>query len=318
METESLDQDRTLIVYSGEINEDGVNEIVKSLVSSLSEGNTGDASLLLTTVGGDIHQAFRLITILHAFFDEVDIVVFARCKSAGTLVAIGATSVAMTLTGELGPLDVQIKKTDEIAQRSSGLETTNSLEVLNSEAFKAFEKYMLMLIRRSYTTISTATACRIASDLVSGIFSPIAAQIDPYKVAAVSRSVAVAEAYGQRLSLITNNLTPGSLDTLVRGYPDHAFVINVNEARGLFVRVRDPSMDELKAYKQTAVEGHTDASADPPYVKVFAPPEKNEHTDQGDDHDVGNDRDHTENEGETEKDGGGVTSDSLPHDEHLE
>ncbi|MDE0449957.1 MAG: ATP-dependent Clp protease proteolytic subunit [Spirochaetaceae bacterium] len=312
-----------MIVYSGEINEEGVNEVITGIVSAWSEreGDPGDVSLLLTTVGGDIHQAFRLITTLHAFFDDVDVVVFGRCKSAGTLVAIGATSVAMTLTGELGPLDVQIRKPDEIAQRSSGLETTNSLEVLYTDAFKAFEKYMLLLIRRSYTSISTATACRIASDLVSGIFSPIAAQIDPYKVAAVSRSVAVAEAYGQRLLQITNNLTPGSLNTLVRGYPDHAFVINVTEAKGLFDRVRDPSKDELEAYKQAVSEGHTDASTDPPHVKVIAPPEMRSHTsdeDQGDDHGT-HDNDHAENKGgETEKDGGGVSSDSVPHAEHME
>ena len=180
---------------------------------------------------------------------------------------------------------------------------------------------MLLLIRRSYTTISTAMACRIASDLVSGIFNPIAAQIDPYKVAAVSRSVAVAEAYGQRLSQITNNLTAGSLDKLVRGYPDHAFVINVMEAKGLFSRVREPSDAEFEAYHNTAAEGHADASADPPYVKLFAPSEKEAHTvddDQGEDHDAGSDNSHAEHEGEPEKDGGGDSSDSLPHDEHLE
>ena len=201
-------ENRTTIIYAGEINGEGVDKVISGVVGEWADSDVEpvNASLLLTTVGGDSHQAFRMITTLHAFFEEVDVVVFGRCKSAGTLVAIGATSLAMHLTGELGPLDVQIKKPDEIAQRSSGLETTNSLEVLCTEAFKAFEKYMLLLIRRSYTTISTAAACRIASDLVAGIFSPIASQIDPYKVAAVSRSIAVAEAYGSRLTNITTQI----------------------------------------------------------------------------------------------------------------
>ena len=37
-----------------------------------------------------------------------------RCKSAGTLLLIGATSLIISDRGELGPLDVQLSKPDEI------------------------------------------------------------------------------------------------------------------------------------------------------------------------------------------------------------
>ena len=308
---------RSLIVYSGQINEEGVDAVVKGVVENRdAESEETNASLLLTTVGGDSHQAYRLVTILRLFYSAVDVVVFARCKSAGTLVAVGASSVAMYTTGELGPLDVQIQKPDEIAQRSSGLETTNSLEVLCKEAFKAFEDYMLQLIRRSYSSISTAAACRIASDLVSGIFGPIAAQIDPYKVAAVSRSLAIADAYGRRLSQMTNNLQEGALNQLVRGYPDHAFIINRMEARRLFKRVRDPSEVELNKYLKANSEEHTDAAANPPYTEVeVIAPTKTVVSDKGvkpNDEDENNNSGNTDDGAEHEADGGSDSPDSQP------
>jgi ClpP class serine protease len=36
------------------------------------------------------------------------------CKSAGTLIALGANELAFGEHGELGPLDVQIAKRDEV------------------------------------------------------------------------------------------------------------------------------------------------------------------------------------------------------------
>ena len=40
------------------------------------------------------------------------------------------------------------------------------------------------------------------------------------------------------------NLHPGALERLISGYSSHSFVIDLEEARELFVNVREPSGDE--------------------------------------------------------------------------
>ena len=304
--------DRVLIIYSGEIRERGVSRLISAFLNSAKPGPRRQASLILTTNGGDVHQAYRLITALRAFYEGIDVVVVTRCKSAGTLIAIGADTLAVSVFGELGPLDVQLAKPDEIAQESSGLDTLESLDVVYKEAFEAFEHYMLGLISKSYTTISTTTACNIASDLVSGIFRPIAAQVDPYKLAEVRRSMAIAEAYGRRLEGTSHNLKDvGSLSMLIKGYPAHEFVINVHEARTLFERVRDPSDEEIKAFGHCVEIGKADPGANPPYVEILDTQEEsddNEATEQSGDID-GHQHPSTADSERSEDDGSDTESD---------
>lgn len=77
--------------------------------------------LLLVTEGGDADAAFRIARCLQDNYKRFSLFVSGYCKSAGTLVALGATELIIADTGELGPLDVQMSKPDELAQTQSGL-----------------------------------------------------------------------------------------------------------------------------------------------------------------------------------------------------
>ena len=48
------------------------------------------------------------------------------CKSAGTLIALGASALYMDDRSELGPLDMQVTRGDEIGAMRSGLEQTTA------------------------------------------------------------------------------------------------------------------------------------------------------------------------------------------------
>ena len=235
---------RNLILYSGEISRQNINEFLPVLVES-SKRERENLSLVLATYGGDSHAAYRLTRWIQDLYGNFRIVVTGPCKSAGTLVAVGASDLAMGLFGELGPLDVQFAKDDEIAVSTSGLDTLGALGMLQSEAFATFERYMVSIVGGSGSTISTKTACEVAGNFVVGLFRPIASQIDPHRLSEVDRRMKIAKEYGNRLG--GPNLKAGGLNKLIQGYPAHEFVIDHKEAAEVFSDVHTPSSTDLLA-----------------------------------------------------------------------
>ena len=244
------DDSRDLFFYSGDISQANIDRFISILVAAKQCRKRTKVSLILTTNGGDAHQAYRLARLFQDLYGGADnfrLVVQGRCKSAGTLVAMGAGELAMGIFGELGPLDVQLAKLDEIAVRTSGLDTLGALAVLQAEAFNAFEQYLIKIINRSGHTVSTKTACDIASNMVSGLLRPIASQIDPHRLSEVERMMRIAKSYGERLG--TPNLKDreagSALTRLIRGYPTHEYIIDRKEAGEIFEMVTEPSVAEL-------------------------------------------------------------------------
>src|SRR5262245_11961154 len=85
--------------------------------------------LLLVTSGGDAHGAYQIARCLQTSYAKCLVFVTGYCKSAGTLVAIGAHELIVGSRGELGPLDVQMSKPDELMLRQSGLTATAALSM---------------------------------------------------------------------------------------------------------------------------------------------------------------------------------------------
>ncbi len=146
--------------------------------------------------------------------------------------------------GELGPLDVQMSKKDELWETQSGLTVMASLATLDDKAFLAFEKFLLQTKARSGGAITMRTAAEIATKLATGLYSPLYNQIDPLLVGEAGRGMSIADHYGKRLVTANRNATPEALEFLVSSYPSHGFVIDRHEASILFVNVREPSLLE--------------------------------------------------------------------------
>lgn len=192
--------------------------------------------------------------------------------SAGTLVAIGAHEIVLSDHGILSPLDVQVRKPDELGEMSSGLTMDQAMYSLQAQAFSLFESNLLELKVRSGGQITLKTAMEIAARLTTGLLEPIYAQIDPMRLGEDSRSMKIAEEYGRRLDDTARNLKIGALDRLVAGYPSHIFAIDETEARGLFERVRAPTEEE-SALLDT-VPSRTPATDGPRFA--FLPSQKEE------------------------------------------
>lgn len=68
-------------------------------------GNTKKISLILYTLGGSTLAAWNIINLLREFCKELEIIVPNKCRSAGTLMCLGADNIIMTKQATLGPID---------------------------------------------------------------------------------------------------------------------------------------------------------------------------------------------------------------------
>ncbi|HTB80691.1 MAG TPA: hypothetical protein VK717_07375 [Opitutaceae bacterium] len=197
-----------------------------------------NAIFIIATNGGDPDGAYIMTRCLQRNYKKLTILIFGRCKSAGTLVVVGANEIVMSDGGELGPLDIQVTKDDELFVRSSGLDINEAIVFLKNLASELFLRQLLNL--KSGTSITTRTAAEIAQGLAIGVINPIASQIDPLKLGEMQRAMRIVRDYGTRLSP-----TGCDLERLITKFPSHSFVIDREEAGSIFKNVRKPDADEL-------------------------------------------------------------------------
>lgn len=200
--------------------------------------------LFVTTEGGDPDSTYRIARCLQRHYTRITIVVGGWCKSAGTLLCIAGDSLIVADTGEMGPLDIQIAKFDELGERSSGLTVEAAFEKLQQQSFELFIRHLTDIKVKIGGRITFRTAADIAAQMVIGVTSDIFAKFDPVTIGEDHRSNLVAEEYAIRLNMKGKNLRDDStngLDMLLRGYPSHSFVIDRAEAKRLFQRVDPPS-----------------------------------------------------------------------------
>lgn len=214
-------------------------------------------TLFLTTYGGDPDAAFRIARAFKYYYPDASafkIVICGYCKSAGTLIAIGADELAIGNMGELGPLDVQVYKSDEFIDRVSGLEIKESLDVLYKHAHNIFKECLVDI--KMTTRVSMKIAGEFASSLATGIVAPLYAQIDPNRIGELKRAMKIAQQYGQQLNEKTKNLKDqASLEKIISGYPSHSFVIDRKEAGKLFCRVSDLQVVESLIFQNLKHNG---------------------------------------------------------------
>lgn len=224
-----------LFIYSGGLKRDLASLFIAEASRAKSRENV---ALVLSTYGGDADAAYIIARHLKNAYEKFTLYVFGFCKSAGTLLALGADEIVMSNRGELGPLDVQLLKTDEVLFRGSGLDITQAILSLSEKSYEVFERHFFEIIRLGRGAITTKTAADLASHLSADLLKPITAQIDPLRVGEVERAINIAYEYGTRL-----NNNAARVNALIRDYPSHGFVIDCQEARGLFGNVR-PQTDK--------------------------------------------------------------------------
>jgi hypothetical protein len=237
--------------YNGPISREHVQQFVSVVIGAVApvKGKKFRCVLSLETMGGDPHQAYRMARFLNLFFGgRFECMVPTRCKSAGTLIALGANKLVAGFQTELGPIDMQVWQD---GHRPSGLVASSALDYLERESKLWTMMNIEQLCEEGW---STRRATDIALRLTATIYSPIARRIDPIQLGQMDRAISIGTNYGERLSKAGGNLRQGALFSLVKGYPDHGFVIDFEECMNLFVSV------ELIDGEYSAMNGHAASS----------------------------------------------------------
>ncbi len=237
--------DADVFVYNSWMDRAGCENLLSQMFSVEERRPVG--ALFLTTFGGDPDAAFRLARGFQGMYESFFVYILGPCKSAGTLTAIGAKRIVMFDFGELGPLDVQLARPDELYKTSSGLDIPMAFQALGKLVFENFKDQFILIKTDISHSITAKMAAEIATGLATSVVKPIAAQIDPLRVGEAERSMRIAMEYGKRL----NPNAP--FWDLTAGYPSHSFVIDLKEAVDIGLPAFPPSDQERTFGKVLAV-----------------------------------------------------------------
>jgi hypothetical protein len=262
--------DADVILFNGDIEEPWDYQLMTVCEMGSRRKNV---ILVLVTLGGDPHSAYRMARCLESLYDHFVAFIPGVCKSAGTLMVTGAHELVVSDQGELGPLDIQMRKSDELWAMNSGLTVMEAMNTLEDRAYTMFEQSFLKIMSRSAGRIGFRTATQVASGVVVGLMTPLYAQIDPMMLGEASRAMQIAEDYATRLNRFSRNLKEDQLAQLVAAFSSHGFVIDREEAKRFFINIREPSAEERAlevALRRTGLTNYN-ASGENPFTFISEP-----------------------------------------------
>jgi len=235
------------------INHDVDENLFADVYDCVSKNRKNDKVVVsVITFGGQANVAYRVGRFLQTMYSEVVAFVPSLCKSAGTLIVAAGHCVICIGFGEIGPLDVQVMRRDEIWGQRSGLTTRSALLDLKSQTFDLFEHIMIRIVEASRGAVSFRVAADIAAKMAAQIMSGIYGQINPESLGQDFMDLNIAKEYCQRLNKRSQNLRPGAIQRLVYEYPTHDFVIDFEEAKELFHNVSHPTQTLIDLIKERA------------------------------------------------------------------
>lgn len=227
--------------------------------------------LVISTPGGSPHVAFKMARLLRLRYPAtgaISIMVYDYCKSAGTLLALCADRLVMSDWSELGPLDMQVRKPDEVDEMSSGMAQTFALNLLSQSATECFSDTLTWVRAITDNQITTKMAAEIATKITTGLIGHLYQQLDPMRLGEVDRANRLSTEYGHRIA--SDNVNPGTVEQLVGAYPDHGFVIDREEASELFDVVDQPEPFEWAACMKAAEVIPQGFRGDEPIVELLS------------------------------------------------
>ena len=228
---ENIDlNDKDVFLYNGAIIPSNFKEFSKMI----THGKGKDICLIImTSNGGSPDSAYMMARCLHRIYGDYSVLIYGPCKSAATLFVTGANELIFGECGELGPLDVQIQLEDKL-YGASGLNMATALSVLEDKAILTFSTILTTLLMSTGGVVSIKTGADIAANMASSLYRPILSRIDPEELGSRQRDFKIGIEYAKRLN--HGNLKEDTVVKLVKNYPSHSFVIDLEESNDLICK----------------------------------------------------------------------------------
>jgi len=196
-----------------------------------------ELDVLLHSPGGDIETAFRIAKIIRKHCQKANGIIPIWAKSATTLISLAMDQLILGEIGELGPLDALIRESGEGEgpRYKSALNRFKALDQLQQYALETLDVAVKLVVERSGLKMSEAI--EMAIKFTATIASPLFSQVDPGKLGENARSLDLGKEYGLRILHrymgCDKEKAKELLTKLVKGYPSHSFIIDVEESKEL-------------------------------------------------------------------------------------
>ena len=263
--------DADIVFFNGDVGRQEAADLIDLCCARCRRPNV---MLIMVTYGGDPDGAYQIARFLQRNYERFILFVPGVCKSAGTLVAIGAHELIMGHHGELGPIDIQMPKMGEAQQWQSGLDVSTTLAELYEWAIGNFIDSAVEISNEEDLSVPLKMAMDSAGFLTTGLISKLYSQIDPLQLGEVARAMDITTQYGTQLLENGANIHADALEHMTTAYPSHSFVIDRWEAETLFHDVRPPSDLESKLVLELAERAIFPVPQDEASILQFLSPER--------------------------------------------
>ena len=229
-----------------------------NVVASLDEiGQQDILYLVVNSLGGTIEFAFLIAKAVREKCHHLNVVVPQQAKSAATLIALAADRILFGRFGELGPLDPQVADLTSGGDFKSPLEMVKGLEFLRTYYIETFDVLIQFLLPRA--GMDVAHTFDHATSLLSPIADPLYRLVNYRELGEASRHLAVSQEYAdkamRRWSPLDDAAIEGIVRQLVWEYPDHGYIIDIDEARGIGLTNVEKLDSDLESLSLAVISG---------------------------------------------------------------
>lgn len=206
-----------------------------------------ELDIVLQTPGGDIDVAFLIVKLLRKCAHQVNVIVPRYAKSAGTLICLGADNILLTTMSELGPLDTQIYEALDggMSGYVSALNGFKALEQVQLHTLETLDIATKLILSRS--RMKTTEAIHLAAEFSGQTSGTLYSKLNPTKIGEYARALEIGERYG--ILVLTRYMgwpkdrAEVVVKTLVKQYPSHGFVIDLEELTDLGLPAKEVGSD---------------------------------------------------------------------------
>lgn len=194
-------------------------------------GKVSKITLILYTCGGNTLAACNIVNLIREFCDILEIIVPNKCRSAGTLMALGANKIIMTKQATLGPIDPSI--TRPMSPIIPGTNPPQKLS-LSVESVKGY----FSLLKEEFGATS--------ENSLSAAYTKLAEQIHPLVLGDVYRTQKQIQMLAKKmleLSYTNKKQICKIVSFLCSDSGSHDYTISRTEAKSLGLKVESPSED---------------------------------------------------------------------------
>lgn len=216
------------------------NDVPDVLIEHLDAiGNAERISLILYTRGGDTLAAWNIVNLIREFCHELEIIVPNKCRSAGTLMSLGANNIIMTKQATLGPIDPSITRAMSPLIPNTTPPKKLSLSV---ESVKGY----IQLLKNEFGVHEDKS--------LSDAYIKLAEYIHPVVLGDVYRTQKQIQMLAKKLLKMggyEKDATEKLVSFLCSDSGSHDYTINRTEARELGLHIESPTQEvynELKAW----------------------------------------------------------------------